>query len=97
MGQKFEFKQWCDQWLKNSGVNTLEPQVELHANKSLAQLKIKQLIDPAGDNRLRKSKIDIGIYDNNYNVHLIKDFVLSDTEPINTVKGQFLNQLNYSG
>ena len=38
-----------------------------------------QYIDPAGENRLRKSKIDIGIYDQNYNLHLIKDFVLSDT------------------
>lgn len=66
MGKNFEFKAWCDQWLKNSGVNTLEPQVEFFANKSLALLKVKQFIDPAGDNRLRKSKMDIGVYDQNY-------------------------------
>lgn len=41
MGQKFNFNQWCDEWLKNSGVNTLEPVVELHANESLSQMKIK--------------------------------------------------------
>lgn len=35
MGQKFKFNEWCDQWLKNSGVNTLEPQVTYAANNSL--------------------------------------------------------------
>lgn len=97
MGQKFNFKEWCDEWLKTSGINTLEPQVELHANQSLSQLKIKQFIDPAGENRLRKSKVDIGVYDQNYKLHLIKDFVLSDTNAINTVTANFLKQMNYTG
>lgn len=56
-----------------------------------------QYIDPAGENRLRKSKIDIGIYDQNYNLHLIKDFVLSDTNQTNNVSGSFLKQMNYTG
>lgn len=35
MGEKFKFDEFCDQWLKSSGVNTLEPRVELNANKSI--------------------------------------------------------------
>jgi hypothetical protein len=35
-------------------------------------------MDAAGDNRLRKSKIDIGVYDDKYQLHTIKDYVLSD-------------------
>jgi hypothetical protein len=37
-------------------------------------------MDAAGENRLRKSKIDIGVYDEQYNLHLIKDFVLSEKD-----------------
>jgi hypothetical protein len=51
-------------------------------------------VDPAGKNRLRKSKMDIGIYDQKYNLHIIKDFVLSDTEQNNNVS---LAKLNYTG
>ena len=28
MGENFDLTQWCDTWLKTSGVNTLEPIVE---------------------------------------------------------------------
>lgn len=73
MGKLFKFTEWCDQWLKNSGVNTLEPQVTYGSNNSLSSIKIQQFIDPAGKNRLRKSKIDIGIYDQDYKLHVIKD------------------------
>lgn len=48
MGSFFQFTEFCDQWLKSSGVNTLEPHVELNADQSLKDLRISQLIDPAG-------------------------------------------------
>jgi hypothetical protein len=38
MGDKFNFAEWCDQWLKNSGVNTLEPQVTYGDMNSLASM-----------------------------------------------------------
>lgn len=41
MGQNFQFKEWCDQWLKNSGVNTLEPKATYANNNTLTGLKIK--------------------------------------------------------
>lgn len=94
MGKSFKFTEWCDQWLKNSGVNTLEPQVAYGSNNSLSQIKINQFIDPAGKNRLRKSKIDIGVYDQNYKLHEIKDYVLSDTNQSNSVN---LTKFDYTG
>lgn len=97
MGAGFQFTEFCDQWLRTSGVNTLEPHVELNANKSLQGIKIDQTIGEAGQNRLRKSKIDIGVYDNDYKLHTIKDYVLSDSNDTNIVKVDFLNQLNYNG
>lgn len=36
------------------------------------------MIDPTGVNRLRQSKIDIGIYDFEYNLHLLSDVVVTD-------------------
>jgi aminopeptidase N len=93
MGENFNFKEWCDEWLKTSGVDTLVPQVELNANKSLVHLTIKQIVDPAGHNRLRKSKIDIGIYDKDYKRYLIKDFVISDTVQSNSVPVELLKQV----
>jgi hypothetical protein len=46
-------------------------------------LKVIQRIDKAGNNILRKQKLDIGIYDENYNVHVLKDIVLSESEELN--------------
>lgn len=94
MGKHFKFNEWCDQWLKNSGVNTLEPQVTYSNNNTLSEISIQQFIDPAGKNRLRKSKIDIGIYDQEYKLHMINDFVLSDKNQTNNVS---LAKLNYTG
>jgi hypothetical protein len=48
-------------------------------------MKISQFVGAAGINRLRKSKIDIGVYDNEYNLHLLKNFVLSDSNETNIV------------
>lgn len=77
MGPNYKFKEWSDSWLMTSGVNTLVPNVKYGADESIEGLEIKQLVDPVGNNKLRKSKIDIGIYDKDYNLHLIPDVVLS--------------------
>jgi aminopeptidase N len=63
MGEHFDFKEWCNSWLKTSGVNTFQPIVEYNADGSIKSLQIQQQVDPAGANRLRKSKMDIGFYD----------------------------------
>ena len=77
MGPNYKFKEWSDSWLMTSGVNTLVPNVKYGADESIEGLEIKQLVDPVGNNKLRKSKIDVGIYDKDYNLHLIPDVVLS--------------------
>jgi aminopeptidase N len=41
MGSDFNLRTWCDQWLKTSGSNILEPVVELNADGILKSLKLK--------------------------------------------------------
>jgi len=54
MGDDFIFLEWCDQWLKTSGVNILEPIVEYNPDFSIKSLHLKQTCDLRGKNRLRK-------------------------------------------
>lgn len=63
MGKNFDFLKWCDSWLLTSGINTIEPISEYNKDGSLKSLKILQIVEKAGQNRLRKSKIDIALYD----------------------------------
>lgn len=35
MGDDFNFTDWCDSWLKTSGVNILEPVVEYNEDFSI--------------------------------------------------------------
>ena len=41
MGDDFSLTNWCDTWLKSSGVNILEPVIEFNTDGSLKSLKIK--------------------------------------------------------
>ena len=63
MGSDFNLTNWCDTWLKSSGSNILEPIVELSADGSLKSLKVKQSNGLRGQNRLRKQKLSIAIYE----------------------------------
>lgn len=63
MGSDFNLRAWCDEWLKTSGSNILEPVVELNADGTLKSLKIKQSCSLRGQNRLRKQKLNIAIYE----------------------------------
>jgi len=40
MGKDFKFREWCDSWLKTSGVNTVEPIIEFNADHSIKQLTV---------------------------------------------------------
>lgn len=88
MGNNFMFTEWSNQWLTSSGVNTLIPVIDYNNDNSLRNIRIKQKIDPFGDNRLRKSKIDIGIYDNDYKLHVLKDVVISEKLNMTIVEDQ---------
>ena len=52
LGANFNLAEWCDTWLLTSGVNTLEPIVEVE-NGQLKSLKVKQGLGVRGKNRLR--------------------------------------------
>ena len=63
MGDDFSLSAWCDTWLKTSGVNILEPLVELNPDGTLKSLKLKQSCSLRGQNRLRKHKLNIAIFE----------------------------------
>lgn len=41
MGEDFHFTEWCDSWLKTSGVNILEPVVEYNEDGSIKSFAIQ--------------------------------------------------------
>lgn len=41
LGENFNFKEWCEQWLKTSGANVLEPLIEWNADSSIKSLVLK--------------------------------------------------------
>ena len=79
--------QWCDSWLKSSGVNILEPILEVD-NGQLRSLKIKQGLGLRGKNRLRLQKLNVGIYEAGSASGapvVIRDVIISQTEEITEV------------
>lgn len=66
MGADFNLSHWCDTWLKSSGVNILEPVVELGEGGSLKSLKVRQGCGLRGQNHLRKHKIAIALYEKGF-------------------------------
>jgi hypothetical protein len=63
MGKNFNFLTWCDEWLKTSGVNLLEPIVEYNKDRSIKRLRIKQTASKIGHNILRQHKLNIALFD----------------------------------
>lgn len=89
LGADFNLAEWSDQWLSTSGVNILEPVVEYGANGSITKLQVKQSNDLRGKNRLRKQKIDVAVFDEHFEAHIVKDILLNDKEALNDVALQF--------
>lgn len=87
MGPDFNFIEWCDYWLKTSGVNILEPVVEYNDDFSIKSLKIKQTCDLRGKNRLRKQKIKVALYhgSNPIQAHILDNIIISDKEELNDI------------
>ena len=90
MGADFNFTEWCDQWLKTSGANVLEPVVEWNADHSIKKLTLKQKCHIRGKNRLRLQKLNVAlIHGDNFDVHVIRDVIISDKDELNEVKVDF--------
>lgn len=89
MGEDFNFSEWCDSWLKTSGVNVLEPVVEYNDDSSVKTFAIKQTCDLRGKNVLRKQKLNVAFYDNDFKAHVIRDIVISDKNALNQVEFEF--------
>lgn len=83
MGEDFNFKDWCDSWLKTSGVNILEPVVEYNSDGSMKSLAVKQSCGLRGNNRLRKHKLNVMAYDQNtWEKHEFTNIILNDKEEL---------------
>jgi len=74
----FDFKEWCLQWLYTPGLNILEPIVEYNEDNSVKTLAIKQTMSTCNGNILRKQAIDIALYDDEFEPHIIENITLSD-------------------
>ena len=91
LGPDFNLLEWSDTWLTTSGVNILEPIIEWAPDGSLVKLQIKQSNDLRGKNILRRQKIDVALYDEHYQPHLIKNVMINEKSPLNDVP------LNFTG
>lgn len=89
MGEDFNFTAWCDTWLKTSGVNILEPIIEYNDDFSIKSLSIKQSCDLRGKNILRKSKLNLAIYDQDFKAHNIENIILSEKDSLNKIEVKF--------
>lgn len=87
LGENFDLTAWCDTWLKTSGVNTIEPVLDIE-NGQLRNLKIKQGLALRGKNRLRLQKLNVGIYeagDPTGAPVIIKDIIIGSHDEITEV------------
>ena len=89
MGDDFNFTEWCDSWLKTSGVNILEPVIDYNEDFSVKSFSIKQTCDLRGKNQLRKQKVNVAFYDENFQPHVVQNIVLSEKEELNAVSIDF--------
>lgn len=89
MGKDFNFNEWCDSWLKTSGVNILEPAIEYNDDFSIKSFAIKQSCDLRGKNILRQHKLNIAFYDAEFKAHVVNDVVLSNKGALNQVVVDF--------
>jgi aminopeptidase N len=89
MGDDFNLTNWCSTWLKSSGINILEPIVELNEDGSLKSLKIKQSLGLRGQNRLRKQKLNVALYKKSFakgdSPLVIENVVISETEELTNI------------
>lgn len=89
LGKDFDFLEWCDEWLTTSGVNILEPELKFKPDGSIHKISIKQSNDLRGKNILRRHKVDIAIYDENFKPMIIKDFMIDNKQALNDVDISF--------
>jgi hypothetical protein len=86
MGADFNFTEWCNVWLKTSGSNILEPVVEFNDDSTIKSLKIRQLCDLRGKNRLRMQKLDVGLFNENMELVQSETVVLSSSNDLTIVE-----------
>ena len=86
MGSEFDLPTWCDQWLKTSGINILEPVLTHNAEGHLESLKIKQTMGLRGNNRLRKQKISVCLFEQDGTQHIVSPVIVNDLDGTSVVQ-----------
>ena len=87
LGEDFDLSNWSDVWLNSSGINTLEPVVDVE-DGSLKSLKIKQGMGLKGKNRLRMQKLNVAIFEagaSGGDPVIVKEVVISEKEELTEV------------
>ena len=85
LGEDFDVTEWCDTWLNTSGINILEPEVEVQDGQ-LESLKIKQSLGLKGKNRLRLQRLNVSLFDvAGGEPIVISGVVISDKEELTNV------------
>lgn len=79
LGADFNLQRWCDEWLTSSGINIIEPII------TDGSLSIRQSMGLRGKNRLRKQRLDISLFNEQGQIHIIKNHVLSEKEDTTVV------------
>lgn len=79
LGDNFSVQKWCDEWLCTSGINIFTPKYED------GKLSITQSMSLRGKNRLRKQRIDIALYDQDANLFVIENHVISEADEVTEV------------
>ena len=74
LGADFNLVKWADEWLKTSGINIVEPTLDGDS------ITITQSMGLRGNNRLRRQKINVSLYDESGQIHVINDQYLSEKD-----------------
>ena len=79
VAQKVNLEEWSSQFLTTSGLNELLPIVEYEDGK-IKNFKVQQKLSTFGKNILRMHRLDIAMYDQNFNETLVKNILISPEE-----------------
>jgi aminopeptidase N len=84
MGFKEDLVKWAESWLKTSGVNIISNSYE-EKDGLIKEFNITQKIHKYGENRLRKQKFIVALFDENMNIYFQADAITSDEHEVVSV------------
>jgi aminopeptidase N len=74
-----DLQHWVNTWLRTKGMNEIEPIAE-YENGKVKSFQIKQKFAPFADEKYRMQRIDIALYDKEFNETCVKNVFIEDQE-----------------